>query len=139
MKARKTAGPAQKGVSGLDVLKGQREVEVLAVDAAGFHADLDVAVAEAEIVVARGNLALIVELVGQAVEDGGVFVNDRVEGGDRIEDAFDDEVAFVGKVVELGGGEGGHGRSLHWVRVSGWRSLYNTVGCCGLARGVCAD
>ena len=113
--------PGPEGGVGLDVLKGQREVEVLAVDAAGFNADLDVAVAKLELFVARGDFALSVERVGQAVEDRGVFVDDRVEGGDRIEDALDDDVAFASKVIELVGCERGHCFSSGGCAVGGRR------------------
>ena len=99
-------------------------------DAASFNADLDVAIAKLELFVARGNFALSVEIVGQAVEDGGVFVDDWVEGGDRVEDAFDDDVAFAGEVVELAGGERGHGFSSSGCAVGGRsvRYLYNNKG-----------
>ena len=96
-------------------------------DAAGFNADLDVAVAELELFVARGDFALSVEIVGQAVEDRGVFVDDWVEGGDRVEDAFDDDVAFAGKVVELAGGERGHGFPPMGVRLVGDACVVSTI------------
>ena len=54
-------------------------------DFAGLDADLDVACAEVQLLVARGDVAALVELVGEAVEDGGVFGDDGVEGLDRVD------------------------------------------------------
>ena len=83
---------------------GQRDVEVLGIDLAGFVVDLAKALVKAEVGVFRGYLPCGEKLVGKLVEDFVVFGQDGIDVRGGIEEVFDEDEAVLAIVVELGWG-----------------------------------
>ena len=101
--------PGPEGGVVSDILKGQRKIEVLAVHFAAFAAYPDIALTKGQPLVARRNLAAIVELVGQLLQHLGVLLDHGLQNRVRIQKIFDHEVTILGKTLELLPGKCTHG------------------------------
>ena len=87
-----------------DAALGQRDVEVLGVNLAGFVVDLAEALIKAEVGVFGGYLTCGKKLVGEIVEDFVVFGQDGIDVGGGVEEVFDEDEAVFVVLVELGWG-----------------------------------
>ena len=101
---REGGGTNRDGRVRADAALGQRDVEVLGVNLAGFVVDLAEALVKAEVGVCGGNLPYGEKLVGKLVEDFVVFGQDGIDVSGGIEEVFDEDEAVFVVLVELGRG-----------------------------------
>ena len=101
---REGGGANRDGRIRADATLGQRDVEVLGVNLAGFVVDLAEALVKAEVGVGGGDLTRGKKLVGEVVEDFVVFGQDGIDVGGGVEEVFDEDEAALAVLVELGWG-----------------------------------
>ena len=101
MSALNTAGTSPERCFLGDSALRQREVEVPVIDLVRFGVDLGDTLAEFQFLVLRTDRPLLVEFVGEIVEDSGVLFDDRIDDVFRVEHAFGSDESEVLKVFEL--------------------------------------